>query len=189
LYNTAVVVIENNGIGGAVLSNLLNDLAYENLYYEAKKKTQSVPGIKMGPSNRGVILETLQHRLMNGTLRINSRRFVNELSTFVFSAQKRRAEAERGKHDDAIMAMCIALHIRDERLRGIPIGSEIPEEMVKVFKSDIYEEIKNEILEGSPDDWLSEDQYDPLNMEVEELLMPDFNPRRKNDKLLREFGW
>jgi hypothetical protein len=189
-YNVATVVVESNTVGGAVLSNLQNDLAYENLYFEQRKKATS-PGVKIGPANRGVYLEALQHRLVNGTLRINSRRFVQELSTFIWSRQKRRAEAEKGKHDDAIMAMAIGLFIRDERMRGIPVGSEIPDEMVKVFKSDTYEEIKREILEGRPEDWLSEDNYDPISVESsEELLLPTFNiPKRKNDALLREFGW
>jgi hypothetical protein len=86
--------------------------------------------------------------------------------------------------------MAIGLFVRDERMRGIPVGSPVPEEMVKIFKSDIYEEIKQEILEGRPEDWLSENSYDPISIESKELLLPTFNiPQRKNDKLLREFGW
>ena len=46
--------------------------------------------------------------------------------------------------------MAIGLFVRDERMRGIPVGAEVPEEMVKIFKSDTYEEIKREILEGRP---------------------------------------
>ena len=188
-YNTATVVVESNAVGGAVLSNLQNDLAYENLYFEQKKRGTG-SGVRVGPANRGVFLEALQHRLMNGTLRINSRRFVRELSTFIWSRQKRRAEAEKGKHDDCIMAMAIGLFVRDERMRGIPVGAEVPEEMVKIFKSDTYEEIKREILEGRPENWLSDENYDPISVESGELLLPTFNiPQRKNDKLLREFGW
>jgi len=158
------------------------------VYFDQKKKSVA-PGIKIGPGNRGVYLETLQHRLMNGTLRVNSRRLVSELSTFIFSAQKRRAEAEKGKHDDAIMSMCLALHIRDERLRGIPVGADVPEEMVQIFKSDTYEEIKQEILEGKPENWLSQENYDPIEMESEESLVVPFQINRKQNKLLREFGW
>lgn len=125
---------------------------------------------------------------MNGQLRINSKRFVHELKTFIYSAQKRRAEAMKGKHDDAIMAMSIALRVRDEQMRGVPVGGEIPEDMVRIFKTETYEEIKREILEGGVADWMSSAQdYDPL-YSPSEVLVPTFF-KRKNDKLLREFGW
>jgi hypothetical protein len=75
-------------------------------------------------------------------------------------------------------------------MRGIPVGSEMPEEMVKIFKTDVYEEIKQEILQGRPTDlFASNENLDPLEIEGEEILVPSFNIRRKHDKLLREFGW
>lgn len=184
-YKNALIVVENNAIGGAILSVLMNDLAYESLYYEKPNR----PGIKVGPSNRSAYLESLQNRLVNGQVRINSKRFVHELKTFIYSAQKRRPEAMKGKHDDAIMAMSIALFTRDEQMRGVPIGGEVPEDMVKIFKSEVYEEIKREILEGGVEDWLVSDrkEFDPLFSPTESLV-PNF-VTRKHDKLLREFGW
>lgn len=183
-YKNATVAVENNSIGSAVLSVLMTDLAYEALYYEKPNR----PGVKIGPGNRSAYLEALQNRLMNGQLRINSKRFVHELKTFIYSAQKRRAEAMKGKHDDAIMAMSIALRVRDEQMRGVPVGGEIPEDMVRIFKTETYEEIKREILEGGVADWMSSAQdYDPL-YSPSEVLVPTFF-KRKNDKLLREFGW
>jgi hypothetical protein len=71
-YNTALVAVENNGVGGAVASSLQYDLAYENLYYESKSSKQGKPGIQMTATNRPVFLESLQHRIVNGTVRINS---------------------------------------------------------------------------------------------------------------------
>jgi hypothetical protein len=73
-YNTATVVIENNAIGGAVLSSLINDIGYEAIYYEHKKGIANKAGVKVGPSNRPLILESIQHRLTNSTLKINSTR-------------------------------------------------------------------------------------------------------------------
>ena len=190
-YNTALVVVENMSVGGAVLSMLQNDLAYENLYYETKKKVVNAPGMKIGVANRSLLLECLQQRLQNNTIRINSKRFVHELKTFIFNPQKRRAEAIRKKHDDAIMAMCIALYVRDEEMRGIPVGADVPDEMTKIFKTEMYAEIRKEIMEGSKKDWLNEESTDPILMpESDELLTPvTFNIRRRHDKLLKEFGW
>lgn len=188
-YKRALIVVENMGPGLAVLSDLQYELAYENLYYESEK--QNKPGAKVNRTNRTEYLECLQNRLINSAVRINSRRFVDELTTFVYNPQTKRAEAQKNKHDDAIMAMAIVLHIRDIRMREIPIGANTPEELTDVFRSQVYEEIRREILEGSPEDWISNDTKDPILLPDEEDIMPAimFDIRRKNDQLLREFGW
>ena len=179
-YNTATVVIENNAIGGAVLSNLSNDLGYEAIYYENKKSVSKL-GIKVTPSNRPVLLEAMQSRLMNGSVRLNSHRLVGELKTFIYSPQKKRAESVKGKHDDAIMALCFALYVRDERIRGLPLNMEYSEELLAT-KSSPYDEIKKEIFNGGAMDWFEIKPND--NFSVEEGELP-----RKNNGLLKEFGW
>jgi hypothetical protein len=183
-YNTATVVVENNAIGGAVLNCLVNDLGYEGIYYEHKKGISSKPGIKVGSSNRSVLLESLQHRLTNGTAKINSTRFVNELKTFIFSPQKKRAEAVKGKHDDAIMALSMALFIRDESVRGLPVGGDT-EDMMKMLKNNSFEEIKKEILEGGVENWFNKEE-ESIEFSIDAV---DFEIKRKNDKILKEFGW
>jgi len=179
-YNTATIVVENNSIGGAVLSSLSNDMGYEAIYYESKK-TYSKLGVKVGPSNRPVFLEALQNRLMNGSVRLNSHRLVNELKTFIYSPQKKRAEAIKGKHDDAIMALCFALYVRDERLRGLPLSSENSEEAMQIMKKNPFDDIKNEIFEGGVSGWfeIKRDNFDTGEGDVP----------RKNNELLKEFGW
>jgi hypothetical protein len=184
-YNTASVIVENNAIGGAVLNCLINDLAYENIYYEHKKGIANKPGIKVNSSNRPLLLESLQHRLVNGTARVNSGRFVSELKTFIFSPQKKRAEAIKGKHDDAIMALCMAFYTRDENVRGIPIGGE-SEDMMKILKNNSYDEIKKEILEGGVDSWMDREENLPKEFSISTA---DFEVRRQNEKILKEFGW
>lgn len=179
-YNTATVVVENNTIGGAVLNSLINDLAYESIYYEHKKSISNKPGIKVASSNRSILLESMQHRLINGTIKINSHRLVDELKTFIFSPQRKRAEAVKGKHDDAIMALCFALYVRDENIRGLPIGSE-SEDIMKILKSNSHEEIKKEILEGGIESWKM-----PENVTFEK---PQDTFEINKNKILREFGW
>jgi hypothetical protein len=178
-YNTATVVVENNSIGSAVLSSLGNDLGYESVYYE-NKKTSSRLGIKVTPSNRPVLLEAMQSRLMNGSVRVNSQRLVSEMKTFIYSPQKKRAEAIRGKHDDAIMALCLALYVRDERLRGLPLDVEYSEGMANLSRGGPIEEIKKEIMEGGVDRW--------MEFRIEDARQDDQEPSRRNP-LLKEFGW
>jgi hypothetical protein len=185
-YNTATVVIESNAIGGAVLNSLSNDLGYEAIYYENKKNTVSKPGIKMSPSNRPLLLEGLQHRISNNSLKINSVRLVNELKTFIFNPQKKRAEAIKGKHDDAIMALCLSLYVRDEKIRGLPIGSEeSSKSLISILKTNVMEEIKQEITEGGVENWsVAKPEINEFNISAS-----DFEIKRKNDKILKEFGW
>jgi len=179
-YNTATVAVENNAIGGAVINCLSNDMGYEAIYYEARK-TSSRLGIKVGPSNRPILLESMQSRLMTGAVRINSQRLVNELKTFIYSPQKKRAEAIKGKHDDAIMALCLALYVRDERTRGMPVSSDMSDTGIPLKKSP-YDEIKKEIMEGGATGWLDARGGDTFS--IGEGDMP-----RKNDAILKEFGW
>ena len=189
-YNTALIVVEANK-GGAVLSKLVNDLAYENIYYDITKGKKQTPGVKVSQTNRPWILEALKHRLINGSIKVNSRRLVTELNTFRYNPNSKKAEARKGKHDDAIMAISIGLFIRDTQMRGLPVGAEIPKEMLETLKGEVYEEIKKEIREGSPEDWIEDEAEDPLFFPSDEEVMPGvyFNIKRKNDKLLREFGW
>lgn len=179
-YNTATVAVENNAIGGAVINSLSNDMGYEAIYYEARK-TSARLGIKVSPSNRPILLESMQSRLMTGAVRLNSQRLINELKTFIYSPQKKRAEAIKGKHDDAIMALCLALYVRDERTRGLPVSSDMSDVEYPLKKSP-YEEIKKEIMEGGATSWLDTRGGDTF-------LMGDGDIPRKNDAILKEFGW
>lgn len=186
-YNNALVVVESNTIGGSVLTALQHDLGYDHLYYESKSKK---PGVKVGSNNRNALTECLQQRLIHGTVKINSRRLVNELKTFIYNASAKRAEAQKRKHDDAIMALCLGLYIRDAQNRNIPIGADVPEELTSVFKTEMYEEIKREILAGAPEDMFGNPkENDPLFYKDDELNSVAFNIRRKYHNLLIEFGW
>lgn len=188
-YNNALIVVENMGPGGAVLSNLQHTLFYENLHFE-NTKNNTKPGIKIGQVNRSLYLESLQNRLLNQTVRINSARFVIELQTFEYNPITRKAQAQKGKHDDAILSMCIALHIRDSMLRDIPMGAEIPKEITATLKAQVYEEIKRELLEGKPEDLFSDEEIDLLAPDKNSVLPGVmFDLKRNNDSLLREFGF
>ena len=188
-YNNALIVVENMGPGGAVLSTLQHTLFYENLHFENTKSANAKPGIKIGQTNRALYLESLQNRLLNQTVRINSARFVMELQTFEYNPVTKKAQAQKGKHDDAIMSMCIALHVRDSMLRDVPMGAETPREATAILKNQVYEEIKRELMEGKPEDFLIDDGTDLLAPDSSEMPSVLANFKRKNHKLLQEFGW
>ena len=121
IYNNAYLVIENNGIGLA--ANLVaKRLDYRNLVYLDKDSgrlldkwtaeyKQINPGYAITPKSRPVMLAKLQEFLNKGYLKIRSKRFANELLTFVVANGK--PQASKGKNDDLIMAMALAVWIRD----------------------------------------------------------------------------
>src|SRR5581483_4899363 len=102
---------------------------YDNLYFEKGGSKSPKPGIKVTVGNRLTVLEALQQRCINGTIKINSKRLVQEISTFVHNPATGKIEAVKGEHDDAIMAVALALYIRDSILRDIPLGAIVPKEV------------------------------------------------------------
>lgn len=193
-YNTALLVVEDNGgYGTSVLEKLVHDFFYENLYECSQGTSKNPkPGIKTTLSNRPKFLESIQTRLINRSIAIRSKRFVKELKGFIWNPLTKRAEATKGFHDDAIMAMCLALYAREAKHRGSPVGlGDIAEEYSEAFKAEIYDEIKREFAKDSPEDWLDEDELEMIgNVNRDDSsISVSINYRRQHDALLREFGW
>lgn len=192
-YNNAQIVVEDQGYGISVLEKLQHDLFYENLFESSQGTVKNPkPGIKTTLSNRPKFLEAMQTRLINRSIAIRSRRFVKELKGFIWNSQTKRAEATKGFHDDAIMALCLALYARECRMRNMPVGlGEKVEDYSELFKAEIYEDIKKELAKNAPDDWLDPDEADMLaNVNRDELtpaIIAGF--KRQHDGLLKEFGW
>lgn len=187
-YNTALVVVENMAQGSAVLNTLQNNLFYENIFFETKKSGSQTPGIKVNRVNRPLFLESLQNRILNRSIIINSERFAKELQTFQFNPITKKAEAQKGRHDDAISAMFLGVYVRDKMLEDIPIGAEIPKEVYNNINNDVCQEIKKELLESKYEDFTEEEiKLISPDEEIEKQIL--INLYRKNDKMLKEFGW
>jgi hypothetical protein len=189
-YNSAVIIVESQNAGLMVLEKLQHELAYDNLFESTQGtgKTSQI-GIKTTVSNRPKFLETMQTRMLNESMAIRSRRLVKELKGFIWNREKKKAEATKGFHDDAIMALCLALYARDSRNRFVPAGYDSGEELTESFKAEIFDNIKHELTKDAPDVW-DEDDIDFYGDDEDDLPVPiTFGTKRRNDKLLREFGW
>lgn len=152
-YNTALVVIENQQDGKTVINRLVNDpyLSYDNMYWEKPDKYGLTVQL-----NRPMILDSLSYAITSNTLKIRSRRLVNEIKTFEFSKQKRKPMAKSGKHDDLIMAMAFAMYVRDESGRRAPpinLGDTMPSTSDNAYHKSLFESIKSELLQDAPEDW------------------------------------
>ncbi len=188
-YNTALVIVENAQQGMAVLNTLQNQLAYEHLYYEENKNDSA--GLKPSKNRRPLLLFALQQKILNGTLKINSYRLAKELNTFVVNKNNRKVEAQKGKHDDAIMAMAHALFVLEEAGKENVFGMGVPEEKMRIFQTSIYEEIKKEVINEDLLNLYFEEEEE-IQASFKNILNDDvysqYNIKRKNP-ILREFGW
>lgn len=187
-YNTALVVVENMASGGSVLNSLQNNLFYENIFFEPKKNGSQTIGVKVNRINRPLFLEAMQNRILNKSIIINSKRFAKELQTFQYNPITKRAEAVKGRHDDTISALCLGIYVRDRMLQDIPIGADVPKEILNNINNDVCQEIKKELFDSRYEDF-TEEEIGLLssNDEIEkEILIKMY---RRDDKILKEFGW
>lgn len=187
-YKEAEIVIENANIGAAVLNALQNEHHYENLFYEKEKN--NFPGIKSTKSSRPQFLQTLQQRLMNNTLTVNSYRLVYELNSFVYNPITKKAEARRGNHDDLIISMALALYVRDLNEKNLPPIATSKEENMKIFSSDVYEQIRKEIINDEELENLfsidKDNNYFNSNFALDQEIA---KYKMSRSKILQEFGW
>lgn len=185
-YNTGLVIVEDMASGGIVLDMLVHEFSYENLFYNNKSGKVAKAGIKMSVNIRPIVLQGMQSRILNETLHIKSKRLVGEMKTFEFNATSKKAEAAKGKHDDAIMALSLALYARDQSVRDLPLGSPITESSGKSKTSliDIRAELRKGLKESVLDKIMKKEKT-VEDLENENLL----KLYRKQNALLKDFGW
>jgi hypothetical protein len=106
-YNNALMVVERNNHGHAVLAMLERVEEYEPLF-----RNNRYAGWVTTILTRPTMLERFGAILVTSPELFQSRRLLEECRGFVRHADGRIAAAE-GSHDDAIMAMAMALAVRD----------------------------------------------------------------------------
>ena len=118
-YNKAVVCPENNTYGYAVIMKL-QELGYPNLYYKKERDKYAAMygdsnihkiGFTTSAQSRSQILTKLEEVIRNGQLKIYSSRVYEELKTFIWKGSK--AQAQRGKNDDLVIALAIGVWLYD----------------------------------------------------------------------------
>lgn len=138
-YNNARIIIEKNTYGIAV-GNELRRLRYPNLYYEPKiaeamqsmteeEKWKQLPGHTTTSKNREDMLVFLERVIRNRLITMYSDRFREEMESFIFNGKKGRAA--KGKRDDLIMALAIALV--DYQPKGATVESQVTTTFASLF--------------------------------------------------------
>ena len=118
-YNGAMLVVENNSVGYAVLD-------YQNIYYSIKstheyvdqylgeQQSNAVPGFTMSLKTRPIIISKLEEFVRNKLFTTYSSRLYNEMKTFIWN--NGRPEAMRSYNDDLTIACAIGCWVRDTAL-------------------------------------------------------------------------
>lgn len=171
-YNDALLVVENNGVGWAVIQRIL-DRKYKNLYYTEQKnlnviddtksnkirndinrlQKKSVPGFYMSGGDRNshsrsVIISKMEEYFNNREIIIHSKRLLNELLTFVW-INGRQQPVSKQYHDDLIMPISILLWVKDVALRIANKRKDLTMKALDAIKIDrvsaIYQSVRSDI--------------------------------------------
>ena len=135
-YGEAYVVVEANSFGLATAFDLNRKMVYKRMFFSKNIKEiyvtpydynvdvdESIPGFQTTKKSRPLVVKNLRSHLRNGELKIYSKRLIAELRTFIQNGD--RPEAEKGKNDDLIFALAIALFIRDTDYKNASASSEM----------------------------------------------------------------
>ena len=144
-YNTAYLSVERNALGMALLEELWGELEYENLHMDDKGEF----GVMVTTKNRDLLLAKMEDYLRSGTIRINSKRTVKELLTFIINEDNGKVSADKGYTDDLVMSLAQACFVMEETIKYSPIvlsklerEKDKPLPIISTRYSDDYE-IKN----------------------------------------------
>lgn len=108
-YNDAIVVVERNNHGAAVLAHLDASVHYANIYAQDGKA-----GWLTTAANKPEMIGKLGALLVDTPEIFRSRRLLGECRSYL-SLEGGRTGAASGAHDDCVMAMAIAQMVRAEK--------------------------------------------------------------------------
>jgi hypothetical protein len=112
-YNKALQTVEVNNHGLTTLMHLKEDEEYPNIYYRtsldkaANKKVTAI-GWKTTESSKKFMLDALDKEIRDGTIGIPSREIIEECMSYILTSEG-KAQAQKGGHDDFVVATAIAL--------------------------------------------------------------------------------
>lgn len=126
-YNHALLAVERNNHGSGVLAYLESVCRYERLYRtggQAGGQAEGQAGWLTSATTRPAMLGRLASALVETPGSFASERLLRECRSFVRHANG-RAEAQAGEHDDCVMAMAVALAVREEQLMSGRMSARI----------------------------------------------------------------
>lgn len=96
----ALLVVERNNHGHAVLQRLLNELNYPNLYFG----DDGVPGSLMSAKAKALLITEMDRSFWEKSIVLRDPSTFNDLRSYVYN-DRRQAQASAGAHDDLVTAL------------------------------------------------------------------------------------
>jgi len=111
-YNTAFLVVEKQSGGHSVIERLRYTYYYQNMSkyktYDERGRAKTQIGFDTNSKTKGIIVNDFREWFDKGLIQINSIELLEEMKTFVAN-DNGSYNAMRGRHDDIIMAFCLAI--------------------------------------------------------------------------------
>ena len=177
----AYIVIDITGGMGVATARKLQELGYRDLYVEGAntadkwkynpKLLEKIPGISFN-NKRAQIVSAFEEALRHG-FNIKSHRLLNELYTFVFVNGK--PNHMKGKHDDLIMAMAMAIYVGESSFSQLKKTDEMTKAMLNSWVS-TTEDRKETLVDLKP-------------IHNSEALNPSVRPHVTNQQMYKEYNW
>jgi hypothetical protein len=136
---SAYVVVDNIGVGGTTAMRL-DEMKYPNLHYDDSKSRlfnnnnvnplddkNKVPGFNVNGVRLNLV-SLLEEKVRTNTIKIRSKRLVNEMRTFIY--KNSRPDHMEGYHDDCLMALGMGLWILEHSFRKLRKVSEQTKSML-----------------------------------------------------------
>ncbi len=166
-YGNALLVIENNSLGLAVLEHVRLK-GYSNVYFSRRGDVKPgeavnmqwgsldpelVPGFTTSPQRRALMIAKLEEYIRNRSVLVKSKRLLEEIRTFVWLDDKRgvnaKAAASTGRNDDLFMAASIGAWICDTFISPTGVGLELQRQMLGAI--DMSRNVNTQIAGASKD--------------------------------------
>lgn len=146
MYNMAYVVIEANSFGLGVCFDIRDKFKYprNRLYFSKNIKDihvrhhsykvnegTEIPGFQTSRKNRVLLVKSIIEHMRENSLILHSKRLMAEFQTFVMNGDK--PEHEPGFNDDLILALGLALYIRDTEFENVTSSTEMYKSMLSAM--------------------------------------------------------
>lgn len=163
MYNTAYVVVEANSFGLGVCFDIRDKFSYpknrlyfsksvQDIYvrhqsYKVNEGTE-IPGFQTTRKTRPLLIKAIIEHMRENSLIIHSKRLMAEFQTFIMNGDK--PEHEKGFHDDLIIALGIALFIRDTEFDNVKSSTEMYKSMLQAMMLGSSSSVGSTNVGGSP---------------------------------------
>ena len=112
-FNDALIAVERNNQGHAILYALAHQLGYPRIYRHADSDGLSKPGWPMNAQTKPQAITGLERMVRDAPQAFASARLLEQCRSYVYH-QDGETGARPGEHDDLVIAMAIALAVRKQ---------------------------------------------------------------------------